>query len=195
MTVTEDDLTLAKKVARHMAGKWSAVEYDDLASELTLWLFENEKYVDRYRSHEDGRNLLTASLQRYAAKYCAKEQSMRTGAPLDHDEPYTLQQVRRAMPCLFDGTIPETRVAEHPQTGEPLHETGSGGLAMAILMDLRLAFDAQPSDVKEMLEMQYRDGLTYAEIAAILGVSKRTAIRRGGHALASVRERLSGHGS
>lgn len=183
-------MDLAKSIAKSVSSKWRLVDAEDLESELLLWLFENMHYVDRYRDDPDGKPKLIASLSRYANQYCVKEQTARSGAPVDFDSRYTIEQIRRAMPLLFEELIPETHVYEHPVSGQPIGQRFSDGTAMAILLDLKQALASIPADARHILTMQYRDGFTYAQIAQLEGISRRTAIRHGNRALQLMRRQL-----
>lgn len=195
MTITEAELTLAQRLAHRTAQKWTAVEAEDLASDLTLWLFENADAVARYRDEEGGEGKLYVALRRHASKYCAKEQAVRSGAPLDHDAEYTTAQIERALPFVFEDFVQST-VHVDPSTGAPLTGSvyaGDYGVAMAVLMDLRGAYADMPHEVKLVLALRFRDGLTYNEIADLTGCTKRTAIRRVARAVQRVRDHLCGY--
>lgn len=194
MSILEPEIELAKRIARWTGNKWSLVEVEDLQSELVLWLFENEDTVVRYRDDDEGAFKLSTALRKHALKYCAKEQSQRSGAPLDHDAKYSIAQIKRAMPFVFEDLSIESYAHEHPQTGEPIgvssHEYG---LALAVLLDMKICFSAMPQEVKEILTLQFRDGLSYREISDLTGVTRRTAIRRAQSAVGQMRDQLCGY--
>lgn len=184
--IDEKELTLARRVAYKIGSKWAAVEVEDLSQELTLWLFENEKTVTRYRTEEGGEAKLFVALRRTASKYCAHEQQARTGARLDAGASYTLGQIERALPFVFEET---------PQTALYGHEKNSGyagdyGVAQAVMADIRGAFNGLPAEVKNVLTMRFRDGMSYDEIAALTGLSKAGAHNRVKRALVRIQEDL-----
>lgn len=184
MTVIDRELTLARKIAFKIGSRWSAVEIDDLASELTLWLFENSAAVERYRDEPGGEGKLFVALRRKAAKYCAREQAIRSGAPLDAEARYTVTQIERGLPFVWEDA-PQTVVAEDPLNGRPLGESynaSSSTNAVSVLLDFRLAFDALPDDLKTILTLRFRDGMTYREIGALTELTDngaRKRVRRG----------------
>ena len=193
--IVDNELTLARRLAYKTAQKWPAVEAEDLASELTLWLFENREAVSRYRDEDGGEGKLYVALRRHASRICAREQAVRSGAPLDHDAEYTVAQIERAMPFVFEDVI-QSLVSVDPTTGAPVggaSYSGDYGVAMAVLMDLRGAYADMPPEVKLVLALRFRDGLTYDEIADLTGCSKRTAIRRVSRAVQRVRDHLCGY--
>lgn len=194
MSVETEEIELARKIAGWVGNKWSLVEVEDLQSELVLWLFENEITVNRYRADPEGYMKLNTALRKHALKYCAKEQSARSGALLDHDAKYSIAQVKRALPYVFEDINVESYAHENPHTGEPVGVSSSGyGLALAVLLDMRICFEAMPKDVKEILTLQYRDGLSYREISELTGVARRTAIRQSQRAVSKLRDQLCGY--
>ena len=192
--ITDSELATARRLAHRIASRWTAVSSEDLASELVLWLFENQAAVERWRSEDDGAAKLFVSLKRFAAKACVKEQETRNGAPLEADAAYTLDQLHRAMPYVFEAT-PQTVRAEHPGTGLPLYSSALSGehsVALAVMTDVKGAFQDLPDDMKTVLILRYRDGMTYDEIGSLTDVSDRGAQRRVQRALKRMQERLGG---
>lgn len=187
--ISDHELTLAKKVAYKTAQRWNYIEGEDLASELTLWLFENSEQVGRYRSDEGGEGKLFVALRRQASKYCARETRERTGQPLDYHAEYSLDQVERALPYVFEDT-PQSVVTVDPHTGEPIG-TSSNGLAQAVMADIKGAFADLPKEVQLVLSLKFRDGLTYSEIASLTDTSIASAQRRVKRAVVRMRDGLT----
>lgn len=191
--IVEKELAMARRIGYRIGSRWSAIEIEDVQSELVLWLFENAETVERYREEEGGEGKLYLALRRKAAKYCAREQAARSGAPIDHDAEYTIEQIERAMPFLFEDT-PVSLAIEDPRSGAPIGNMQSEyGLGMAILMDLRGAFRDMPRSIQEILEMRFRAGLSYDEIAQVEGTVRRTAQRRVERALTRMRDHVCGY--
>jgi RNA polymerase sigma factor (sigma-70 family) len=163
------------------------VDAEDLASELILWLFEHEQTVERYRTEDYGEPKLFVALRRTASKYCVKEQESRTGSPLFDDDPYTIGQVERALPFIFE-EIPQTVLTDFTSQVHP----GSHGMALAIITDLRGAFQDMPEQVRETLTLRFRDGLTFTDMGRLTGISGEAAKKRVTRAVRRVRDRLSG---
>lgn len=191
MRFTENELSLTSKIGRKMATKWTAVESDDLVSHLTLWLCENYATVERYRTEEGGEAKLFVSLRREAGRFCAKEQAQRTGAPLDHDAAYSVEQIERILPFVFED-LPSQSVAENPHTGVPLskpdHEQFETAIAMAL--DVRSAYHDLPAEIREVLIMRYRDNMSYEEIGSLTGMTDRGAQKRVLRAVVRLRDAL-----
>ena len=188
--ILDDELVLAKRISISVGSKWSAVEIDDLTSELILWLYAHADTVKRYRSEEGGQGKLFVALRRTAGRYCVKAQEARTGGPLDTDAPYSTAQIERAMPYIFEPIL-ETTVFE--KYGKPAGAYPTdGGKVRAILLDVSIAYDALPPEHRTVLTLRFRDGLTYTDIGALTGVSDVGARGRVIRALERIRDYLSG---
>lgn len=191
MRFTEDELLITSKIGRKMAAKWTAVESDDLVSHLTLWLCENYATVSRYRDEEGGEAKLFVALRREAGKFCAKEQAVRTGAPLDHDAVYSIDQITRIMPFVFED-LPSQSVSENPHNGTPMSKPDHEqfGTAIAMVLDVKSAYLDLPAEIREVLGMRFRDGMSYEEIGSLTGMTDRGAQKRVLRAVMRLRDSL-----
>ena len=191
MRFTENELLTVSKIGRRSASKWSAVDADDLISALTLWLCENYSTVERYRLEEGGPAKLFVALRREAGRYCAKEQTIVNGAPLDHEAKYSIEQIERVMPFVFEG-IPSQTVLQNPLTGQTLSkpDTERFDTAVAMVLDVRFAYLDLPEEVRSVLAMRFRDDLSYEEIGLLTEMSDRGAQKRVMRALERLRSAL-----
>lgn len=190
--ILDSELDLARKIARRWSDKWRLVEYDDLASTLVLWLFENEETVERYRFEEFGEGKLFVTLRRQASKYCAREQSERQGGPLDIDAPYTVGQIERALPYIFED-VPQSTYATVGNYAPSY--SGTHSEALAIITDLRGAYLDQPDEVQETVALRFRDGMSYTEIGRLTGTTRQAATARVTRAVARLHSYLASIGS
>jgi len=188
LSIEEKELTLARRISWKIGSKWSAVEVEDLTQELTLWLFENVDTVKRYRNEEGGDAKLFVTLRRVASKYCAHEQQARSGARLDAGATYSLGQIERALPFLWEET-PQTAVHEHEKTSG---FSGDYGRAVAVMTDIRGAYASLPQEVRSVLALRFRDGLSYYEIGTLTSMSDRGVKKRVTRALTRIQEALGG---
>ena len=189
--LTPDELKTAEKVAGRIGSKWPAVEIDDLTSHLYLWLVENVETVKRWRDDEFGGGKLYVSLRREAAKFCAKEQASRLGRPAPASTFYTRDLLDRALPFIFEDT-PQTSASVDPRTGRAIDVSSEFDTAVAIMADIRGAFYGLNRQIREILELRYRDGLTLEEIGEIQGITKDGAKKRLDRALLRLSDALAG---
>lgn len=191
MTIETRELTLAGKIAQRIGSRWSAVEVEDLTSHLYLWLVEHSNQLANWRDQEGGEGKLYVSLRREAAKYCAKQQAAAVGRPIAADNFYTIELLNRALPYLFEET-PETIVDINPRTGQALFVNNESGNALAIMADIRGAFYGLNSEIRQVLEWRYQDGLTYEEIGELRNITKDGAKKVVDRAVSRLSDALSG---
>jgi RNA polymerase sigma factor (sigma-70 family) len=191
MTIETRELTLAGKIAQRIGSRWSAVEVEDLTSHLYLWLVEHSNQLANWRDQEGGEGKLYVSLRREAAKYCAKQQAAAVGRPIAADNFYTIELLNRALPYLFEET-PETIVDIDPRTGQTLSVNTEFGNALAIMADIRGAFYGLNSEIRQVLEWRFQDGLTYEEIGELRNITKDGAKKAVDRAVSRLSDALSG---
>lgn len=177
MDLTTTEFRLAQSVAGKISRRWKAVDVDDVTSTLYLWLVENYRTVERWRTEEGGEGKLYVSLRREAAKYCASESEARINRPIDEAPAYPVEILERALPFLFED-VPVTEARVNPTTGAEIFVPHESGRAQAILADIRGAFYGLPNEVREVLTWRFRDGLTYEEIGELSAMTKDGAKKR-----------------
>lgn len=191
--ITTDEIKLAERIAKRAAGKWQAADVEDVTQHLLLWIMTHQQAIARWRAESHGEAKLFVTLRREAAKFCADEQTHAAGKPLRTENFYSTELLDRALPFIFEDT-PVTVANEHPQTGQTYsHGTAEDfGNAQAILADIRGAFYGLNSQIRHILELRYRDGLTLEEIGELSDLSKVGVKKRIERALERLRDALSG---
>lgn len=192
-TITNEEMRVAERVGRRAASRWTAADPDDVISQLYLWVVENPLPVQRWREEDGGEAKLFVTLRREAAKFCAREQQVQVGRPIRADNFYSTDMLSRALPFVFEDS-PQSTVIENPVTGQSVVTGGPDtfGNAVAILADIRGALYGLNREVREVLELRFRDGLTLEEIGELAGMSKVGAKKRVDRALDRLCDSLSG---
>lgn len=159
--ITERELLAAKRAADKAARKWNDVDPEEVLATLHLWLVENHKYVERYRTEQGGSAKLATALWRAAHKACAKEyRAVHHQADVTY---YTLAELKRILPLLWErDTWTQTLAADLDGTAATV--TTESDTALTILLDVDGAFEALPSEQRNLLAWRYHDALTYAAI-------------------------------
>ncbi|CAB4153137.1 RNA polymerase sigma-70 region 4 [uncultured Caudovirales phage] len=191
--ITPQEMKVAERVGRRAASRWKAAEQDDVISHLYLWIAENSKTIERWRSEEAGDKKLFVTLRREAAKFCAHEQQVQVGRPIRQENFYSIDLLIRALPYVFED-VPVSTAVENPVTGQTYVSGTSAdfGNAAAIMADIKGAFYGLNKEIREVLELRFRDGLTYEEIGELDSISKVGAKKRVDRAVERLRDGLSG---
>ncbi len=192
-TITNAEMRVAERVGRRAASRWTAADPDDVTSQLYLWIVENQVPVKRWREEPGGEAKLFVTLRREAAKFCAREQQVQVGRPIRQDNFYNVDMLARALPFAFED-VPQTMAAENPVTGQTFASGSPAdfGNAVAIMADIRGALYGLNREIREVLELRFRDGLTLEEIGELAGMSKVGAKKRVDRAIDRLCDALSG---
>lgn len=191
LELTKAELDAAKHTAWRIGSKWAAVESEDLQSHLTLWMLKHYPKLEKWRDETRGKGALYVSLKHEALRYCTRETAARNGQPLDRNHFYNVEMLERAMPFVFEAW-PETTVRQDPITGRVLDRPVNSGNAIAIMADISGAFYGLPKDMIEVLELRFRDGLTYEELSELKNVTNEGARHIVHRALKRLSDSLSG---
>ena len=189
--VLPTELELATKIAWRIGSRWKLINEEDLASHLTLWLFENAATLAKWRTTDFGNGRLFVSLRREALKFCASETAAEIGQPIDANRFYSVERIRKIMPFTFEET-PQTLVIVNPITGATQGDTGASGEALAILADVRAVYYGLPPHLRELLALRYRDGLSYEELGELRKLTPEAARKAVNRALKRLSDELGG---
>lgn len=170
------ELLLAEAVSKNVARKWVSIEQEDLRQHLFLWMLEHTDQVERFRADEgDGR--LYVSLRNEALRYAVKETQQVVNRPVDEDDFYTFDIVKKALPFIFQTTA-QTVVRVNPVTGQALARPTESGVGATIMLDLKQAFNELDGDDKRVLRWRYDDDLTLDDIAILLQITRDGAKKK-----------------
>lgn len=189
-SLTNGEFSTIKAVARSVARKWSLVELEDLESELVLWGYENAKSVERYRHLEDGPTLFLVSVRRRATQYAATEQAVRSGEALDSNSKYSMEQIERAIVSMYN-VISTQAVVVNPATGaavEPVDPLSDE--VRTTVLDVARAFSKLDKDLRDVVELKYKDEATFRDIGLLLKISAPGARKRLRKALRKIQSSL-----
>ena len=188
----KSELSTAYAVARQIAKRWSLVEEEDLNSVLVLWLYENAKYVERYRADTEGPIKLFIALRRRANQHAVAEQATRAGMPLDFNSRYSIQQVERSIVAMFnEPSVSGNRV--HPASGSLLD---ANDLYVenkkTMVLEVKEAFLKLDADTQRILMLKYEKEYTFRDIALVENMSAPGIRKRIRKALRKIQSVLDG---
>ena len=184
--ITADEFRIALSIAKRFSRQWATIDYQDLNSELLLWMLEHYEIIYKWRGFVGGEGELVVALKRVAARYCANETEANVHRPLDIDFRYTYEQIERGLPYVW---------LDRPQTIAIRHEASSSEdstNALAVIADLDFAFQSLNLDYQTILKWRYQLNLGLKEIGELLGISDRAAQARIYRAIKKLQSELGG---
>lgn len=192
--LTPDEYALCRKQARRVASKWGAANMEDIEAELWLWVCENHRHVQRYRTEDGGRQKLAKSLYRHALNHAMREQEHRNGRRLqDEWAQYTKDQIKAALPYVWDREDwpSETAVVDPRHGGVVNMGDPRSSDALSMLIDIAAAVQRLGERDEAYLRGKYRDGYTTRELGAMHGMTPDAMSRRLWDAVDRVHARLA----
>lgn len=187
MSITDKEMTTASVIARQTARKWRLTDFQDIQSELYLWLTvkASKGVLQRYRTEQYGEQKLYTALQRHATSYAIKETETITGQKLmpfnnkGEHYAYTTENITNALPYLWDYTQMQlNNTVENPTTGEALHYAYHENIIEDIMVSIKIALTQLNYSDQLILEFKYRDGKTYKQVGDMLTIKEDAARMR-----------------
>lgn len=195
MEFTDDEYALCKRQSYAVSRKWKAADAADIEADLLLWMCVNYGHVERYRTEPGGRQKLGKALYRHGLQRAMKEQEAHNGRRLqDEWSPYTKEQVKAALPYIWDREDwPTEQAVIDPRHGGTVGVRGNSrvGDAVSVLLDVSAAVEKLSAPDQQLLRLRYRDGFSTREIAEQLGTATGAVSRRLWDAVDRVHARLS----
>lgn len=178
-------------------------EREDLQQECLQWAFTRKVYINEQLSVEDkkerehNQQKIAWQMLRAAERYARREKANKSGYQLSDEAYYESIRIAQLLPFVIASIIDKT-VLEQAQDmirdGQPKGSSSpaEGGNLLAMLIDIKNAYQKLNEKDRDILRMRYHESLTFAQIAAILECHYTTADRRCAHALRELNIKLGG---
>lgn len=179
-SLTADDTeTIRKIVSRQtdiVAGRYEAVDAEDLAQEVWVWILEDSAPALAQYIAEDHLGRLTKAVYNYAVKWCERDKRQTVGYNWRDEYNYTRPEVARLLPLALDSsTVPGL-------SGTGLHDGPSaksdpayGGGLLASLVDVRTAYSKLSEDDRNFVLVVVGLDANWEQVAATTGLLANSA--------------------
>lgn len=179
--ITDTEMKIINRIAKDTAYKWSAVNWEDVQSELYVHFFQEFKHMKRYRKDGvRGQRAFAKSMARAANAYAKKEQAVANGVKdiAEQTSGWPRKAVVDALPFIWE-TMPgiggvsleswhsRRDVATHVSLATSQFTTEQD--ASLLIYGIREALPKLSQKQQELLILKYRDGLTHKQIAEWVG--------------------------
>jgi len=179
------------------------VEADDIKQECLQWALTRTDYIteqlsvdnEEQRKHNEQR--IAWQMKRAAERYARKEKANKSGYQTGDEAYYENATLAQLLPfviaSIIDGTVLE-QAQEMIRDGQPKGSSSpaEGGNLLATLIDIKKAYVKLDDKDQNILVMRYHEGLSLAQIAAVLDCHTATADRRSTSALRRLNNILGG---
>ena len=179
------------------------VSKDDVIQECYLWAIAKGQTLTDYLSETDEEQRVinekraAYQMRRHLERYCRREKAAKSGYNTGDESFYDTATIAQLLPYVITSIVNETAL-EQAQTmindGSPRKPPApaEGGNMLAILIDIKKAYEKLEQDDKEILRMRYLDDLTLQQIGQYFECSTSSADRRCNSALRKIQNLVGG---
>jgi DNA-directed RNA polymerase specialized sigma24 family protein len=186
---------IAAHVADEYHKKYNMVEREDIKQSLYEWFVSHPRKLTEWEKlgNRSAQNLLYRSLRNQALDYCQLWKSKSIGYELSDLFYYEADVIEALLPAILRGDLAEAPKLNLGMPGRP-SAPSEGGNLMAMMAEIKVAYDTLSKEDKSILFFKYANSLDYSSIATELQLSSDDAARmRHNRAIKKVINRLGGY--
>jgi DNA-directed RNA polymerase specialized sigma24 family protein len=186
---------IAAHVADEYHKKYNMVEREDIKQSLYEWFVSHPRKLTEWEKlgNRSAQNLLYRSLRNQALDYCQLWKSKSIGYELSDLFYYEADVIEALLPAILRGDIAEAPKLNLGMPGRP-SAPSEGGNLMAMMAEIKVAYDTLSKEDKSILFLKYANSLDYSSIATELQLSSDDAARmRHNRAIKKIINRLGGY--
>ena len=186
---------IAAHVADEYHKKYNMVEREDIKQSLYEWFVSHPRKLTEWEKlgNRSTQNLLYRSLRNQALDYCQLWKSKSIGYELSDLFYYEADVIEALLPAVLRGDLAEAPKLNLGMPGRP-SAPSEGGNLMAMMAEIKVAYDTLSKEDKSILFFKYANSLDYSSIATELQLSSDDAARmRHNRAIKKIINRLGGY--
>ena len=179
------------------------VDPEDLKQECYVWATtKSAGFADKLNEENDEKRRhneknIGWQLKRAAERYARKEKATKAGYHTTDEAYYEATTIAQLLPFVIASVINETPLEQGVvmiDDGSPKKQSApaESGNFLAILIDIKKAYQLLDQDDKKILELRYHDNWTLQQISEYLEVAISTADRRCAVAMGRLQNNLGG---
>ena len=179
------------------------VERKDLTQECFTWAMTRAEYLsvqlsvenEEERSRNEKR--VAFQLRRVAERYARKEKAAKSGYVTSDEAFYDTITIAQLLPYVIASVVNDTAIEQAQNMindGTPRKPAApaEGGNLLAILIDIKKAYERLDKDNQDVLRLRYHEEKTLQNIAEYLECAISTADRRCTQALRKLQQNIGG---
>lgn len=181
-------------VASEYHRKYNMVELEDIKQSLYEWFLEHPNKLSEWEAigHKDAKNLIYRSLRNQALDYCQAWKAKSIGYETSDLFYYEPDMVEALLPAILLGDFTVMPVLNLGKVGRP-PAPSEGGNMMAMMVEIKSAFEKLNIDDKSVLFHKYAESLDYGDIAKEMDLGSEDAARmRHNRAIKKLINRIGG---
>lgn len=192
--------SVANVIMRRFRG-W--VDREDVIQEIYAWCLIKADQFNELLSEPDSQKRvanekrIAYQMRRVAERYARKEKATKSGYHTSDETFYETTTIAQLLPFVIQSVLNGTvlqQVQDMINDGTPKKPSApaESGNLVAILIDIKKAYEKMEAEDRKILEMRYHDMFTLSQIAQYLECAVSTADRRCAMAMRKLQEKLGG---
>ena len=199
-TIYELVPSVAIVIARRFKG-W--VDKEDLVQECYAWAIGRNKQFSELldepnlnkRQHNEKR--IAYQMRRVAERYARKEKATKAGYHTGDEAFYDTTTIAQLLPFVIQSVLHGTVLQQaqdmiNDVTPKKPSAPAESGNLIAILLDIKKAYEKLDVDDAKLLELRYHDAWTLNQVAQYLECATSTADRKCANAMRKLQDHLGG---
>ena len=190
--------SVANVIMRRFRG-W--VDREDVIQEIYAWCLIKADQFNELLSEPDSQKRvanekrIAYQMRRVAERYARKEKATKSGYHTSDETFYETTTIAQLLPFVIQSVINGTvlqQVQDMINDGTPKKPSApaESGNLVAILIDIKKAYEKMEAEDRKILEMRYHDMFTLSQIAQYLECAVSTADRRCAMAMRKLQEKI-----
>lgn len=179
------------------------VDREDVIQEIYAWCLIKADQFNELLSEPDSQKRvanekrIAYQMRRVAERYARKEKATKSGYHTSDETFYETTTIAQLLPFVIQSVLNGTvlqQVQDMINDGTPKKPSApaESGNLVAILIDIKKAYEKMEAEDRKILEMRYHDMFTLSQIAQYLECAVSTADRRCAMAMRKLQEKLGG---
>jgi RNA polymerase sigma factor (sigma-70 family) len=179
------------------------VEKKDLTQEAYTFVYSRAESFNSLLNEPDEQQRgyhakrIAWQIKRNLERYCRKEKASRSGYMPNDEAFYDTVTIAQLLPYVLSAIVNDTALEQAQNLindGTPRKPSApaEGGNLLAILIDIKKAYELLDKDEKEVLRLKYHENITLQQLAEYLECSTSTADRRVTRALYKLNNNIGG---
>ena len=179
------------------------LDRDDVKQECYLWAIKRGQQLTDWLSEPDEEQRLinekriAYQMRRHCERYARKEKADKCGYQTSDETFYETTTIAQLLPSIIisvinDSALEQAQTIINDDAPRKSPAPAEGGNMLAILIDIKRAYEKLEQDDKDILRMRYVDDLTLQQIGQYFEVATSTAERRCNSALRKIQNIVGG---
>ena len=179
------------------------VEKDDVKQECYAWAMARANHYETLLSEENlvqrtiNEKRIAWQMRRHAERYCRKEKAKKSGYQTNDEAYYDTVTIAQLLPFVIkshinNSALEQSQILINDGTPRKPSAPAEGGNLLAMLVDIKQAFEKLEKEDQEILTLRYHENQTLQLMAEYLECAVSTVDRKVNQSLRKLQDEMGG---